>query len=67
MTALTVQNPSSSIWLPSYVSALTNLNALALWFERKRQRIHLSNLDQRLLEDIGVSSDGANEKARRWD
>lgn len=40
-------------------------NALAVWCDRQRQRIHLSHLDDRLLDDIGVSGFAATEEARR--
>ena len=42
------------------------LNALAAWCDRQRQRIHLSHLDDRLLDDIGVSRCAATEEARKW-
>lgn len=40
---------------------------LILWLDRQRQRIHLSLLDDRLLEDIGVSRKDAEAEGRRWD
>lgn len=40
---------------------------LILWLDRQRQRIHLSLLDDRLLEDIGVSRQRAEAESRRWD
>jgi uncharacterized protein YjiS (DUF1127 family) len=39
---------------------------LAIWLDRQRQRGHLSRLDDRLLEDIGVSPRAALIEARRW-
>ena len=41
-------------------------NALAAWCDRQRQRIHLSHLDDRMLDDIGVSCFAATKEARRW-
>jgi uncharacterized protein YjiS (DUF1127 family) len=40
---------------------------LILWLDRQRQRIHLSLLDDRLLEDIGVTRQNAEVESRRWD
>ncbi len=37
------------------------------WLDRQRQRQHLSRLDDRLLDDIGVSRDAAKAESRRWD
>ncbi len=36
------------------------------WLDRQRQRIYLAELDQRLLDDIGVSRMAAEEEARKW-
>lgn len=55
MKEITVQGPYPSIRFGLNVSMPSNLNALAVWLERQRQRIHRSQLDQHLLGDIGIS------------
>jgi len=37
------------------------------WLDRQRQRTALAELDDRLLNDIGVSRAAAETEARRWD
>lgn len=37
------------------------------WLDRQRQRASLAELDERLLNDIGVSRAAAETEARRWD
>lgn len=37
------------------------------WLDRQRQRAALAELDDRLLNDIGVSRAAAETEARRWD
>ncbi|MAW86262.1 MAG: hypothetical protein CMJ42_07015 [Phyllobacteriaceae bacterium] len=37
------------------------------WLDRPRQRAALAELDDRLLDDIGVSRWAAETEARRWD
>lgn len=39
---------------------------LAAWLDRQRQRVNLSQLDDRLLDDIGVGIRAATVEARRW-
>jgi uncharacterized protein YjiS (DUF1127 family) len=39
---------------------------LAIWLDRQRQRVHLSRLDDRLLDDIGVGPRAAFIEPRRW-
>lgn len=41
-------------------------SAFVVWCDRQRQRIHLSHLDDRMLDDIGVSRFAATEEARKW-
>lgn len=41
-------------------------NRFAAWLDRQRQRVHLSRLDDRLLDDIGVDLRAATVEARRW-
>lgn len=41
-------------------------NRLAVWLDRQRQRVHLSRLDDRLLDDIGVGMRAATVEAQRW-
>ncbi len=41
-------------------------SAFAVWCDRQGQRIHVSHLDDRMLDDIGVSRFAATEEARRW-
>ena len=36
------------------------------WLDRRRQRRRLAQLEQRLLDDIGVSRADAIAEARRW-
>ncbi|MCY0147268.1 DUF1127 domain-containing protein [Hoeflea sp. G2-23] len=40
--------------------------AVANWFERRRQRRHLGELEEHMLRDIGVTRAQAREQARRW-
>jgi uncharacterized protein YjiS (DUF1127 family) len=42
-------------------------SALWLWLDRQRQRAALAALDDRLLDDIGVSRDAAQAEWSRWD
>jgi uncharacterized protein YjiS (DUF1127 family) len=37
------------------------------WLDRQRQRTALAELDDRLLDDIGVSRAAAETEAGRWD
>ena len=37
------------------------------WLDRQRQRAALAELDDRLLNDIGVGRAAAETEARRWD
>ncbi len=67
MNALTVQRPSPSTRLAPSLSRSIGPTALALWLDRQRQRAHLSQLDQHLLDDIAVSRVEAIREARRWD
>ena len=39
---------------------------VARWSDRRRQRIHLGQLDERLLGDIGVTRVQARREASRW-
>ena len=39
---------------------------LARWSERRRQRVHLDQLDAHLLRDIGVTRAQARREASRW-
>ena len=39
---------------------------LARWSDRRRQRVHLDQLDDRLLGDIGVTRPEARREASRW-
>lgn len=40
--------------------------SLGEWRDRQRQRVFLSQLDDRLLDDTGVSRRSAREEAGRW-
>ncbi len=42
------------------------LNTLFAWLDRQRQRVRLSELDTRLLNDIGKSRLEAVREAQRW-
>ncbi len=42
-------------------------SAAWLWVDRRRQRASLAELDDRLLNDIGISRAAAEEECRRWD
>lgn len=39
---------------------------LAAWLDRQRQRVHLSQLDEHLLDDVGLDLRAATVEARRW-
>jgi uncharacterized protein YjiS (DUF1127 family) len=41
-------------------------SALWLWLDRQRQRAALAELDDRLLDDVGISRRAAEEECRRW-
>ena len=49
-----------------HTSASSFLNALFAWLDRQRQRVYLSELDNRLLKDIGKSRFEALREAQRW-
>ena len=40
---------------------------LLAWSDRQRQRAALAGLDDRLLDDIGVTRDAAAAECLRWD
>ena len=40
---------------------------LLAWLDRQRQRAALAQLDDRLLDDIGVTRDEAADEIRRWE
>ena len=42
-------------------------SALWFWLDRQRQRAALVQLDNRLLDDIGVSRQAAEQEGARWD
>lgn len=44
----------------------TRFSQFSAWLDRQRQRIHLSELDDHLLQDIGVSKSDAAREARKW-
>jgi len=67
MKLLTFNQTRLPIRFAPYLSRSTGQSALALWLDRQRQRLHLSQLDTRLLADIGVSRIAAANEARRWD
>lgn len=62
MKTLAYNQPPSSIRFAPHLSPSTGPTDLAIWFDRQRQRIHLSRLD-----DIAVSRIEAVREARRWD
>jgi len=66
MKTFTVQGPSHSIGVAPNFSVLKVLPNFAAWFDRRRQRIHLAELDQHLLDDIGISRNEADRESRRW-
>ncbi|WP_422370399.1 DUF1127 domain-containing protein [Hoeflea sp.] len=39
---------------------------LAKWSDRRRQRLHLDQLDAHLLKDIGITRKQARREADRW-
>jgi len=44
--------------IPSYVRLATNrswIQVIGVWIDRSRQRRALANLDDRLLDDVGIS------------
>jgi uncharacterized protein YjiS (DUF1127 family) len=43
------------------------LSRVLAWLDRQRQRAHLAQLEDRLLDDIGVSRRDAVAESRRWD
>ena len=67
MKTLTHNQPSPSIRFAPNLLEITDSGPLALWLDRQRQRIHLSQLELHMLEDIGVSRTDAYKEARRWD
>jgi uncharacterized protein YjiS (DUF1127 family) len=67
MNALTFQRPPSSSRFAPSVSRSIGPTALSLWLDRQRQRAHLSQLDQHLLDDIAVLRVEAIREAQRWD
>lgn len=67
MQALTLRRPPSLIRFAPFLKIEAEQNIFLLWLDRQRQRIHLSKLDLRLLQDIGVSRSAAEMEARRWD
>lgn len=40
---------------------------LLAWADRQRQRAALARLEDRMLDDIGVTRGQVNTEARRWD
>lgn len=44
---------------------LVSLQTLQVWYERSRQRRHLSRLDEHMLRDIGVDRIAAMEEASK--
>ncbi len=67
MKTLTHNQPSPSIQFAPYLLSTAEPGAFSLWLARQRQRIHLSQLDKHMLDDIGVSRIEAHSEARRWD
>lgn len=67
MNELTVQRPSPSTRFAPSLSRTNGPTAFARWLDRQRQRAHLFQLDQQLLDDIAVSRVKAIREARRWD
>ncbi len=45
----------ADLWARGYALLLTLLDRPALWRERRRQRLALGQLDDRMLKDIGLS------------
>ena len=62
----TPYHPGISSRFVPVIPAPSLANALAAWLDRQQQRIHLSDLDDRMLNDIGVSRSEAVREARRW-
>jgi len=50
-----------------YLPPRPEMSVLAAWLDRQKQRVHLSRLDDRLLDDIAVSRRAAAEEVKRWD
>jgi uncharacterized protein YjiS (DUF1127 family) len=49
------------------IEARQRRRSILLWLDRQRQRAQLAQLDDRLLDDIGVSRIDADTESRRWD
>jgi len=58
--------PEQHIGFAPFVRLDSPPNILAAWLDRQRQRVHLSLLDDRLLDDIGVGICAATVEARQW-
>ena len=67
MKVLTFNQAPLPVRFAPYRSRSTEQGALALWLDRQRQRLHLSRLELRMLDDIGVSPIAADSEAQRWD
>lgn len=50
--------------LPAHLRSV--LATLAFWMERSRQRRRLGRLDERLLQDIGITREQAFNESRKW-
>ncbi|WP_290895274.1 DUF1127 domain-containing protein [Hoeflea sp.] len=49
-----------------FVTVRPVIRAMARWMERRRQRKQLSQLDDHLLRDIGITPVEARREASRW-
>jgi uncharacterized protein YjiS (DUF1127 family) len=65
---LPVEPPAlGQLWLVWLASRLRTLPDQALlWLDRSRQRRHLSEMDDRMLRDIGLSRTSAWAETQKW-
>jgi uncharacterized protein YjiS (DUF1127 family) len=66
---MSVEIATPAAFFPRFppVVARRTPSRLLRWLERRRQRADLARLDDRLLDDIGVSRAAAEAEAARWD